>query len=89
MTMTPARAALSRGELVDLWSRMCRGKRVLEEHEAYATALRMRGQGEPVSAYPCPMRRGHGEHAWHVGHSPSVYRMTLLARYLRFGADDG
>lgn len=90
MTSITPRTSLTAEELADLRSRMCGQKRPYAAYHAQEVAARMRAQGEKrVSAYPCPF---HSEDAapdrgrtWHVGHAPSVYRMELLARYLRFG----
>lgn len=86
MTATPARSTLTQEELTDLRRRMCGTKRTYSAHHAQEVAARMREQGQPVSAYPCPFHQNEpGNGTWHVGHAPNVRRMELLARYLRFG----
>ena len=89
MTMTAPRAALSARELADLRRRMCGKKRGYSAHHAQEVAARMRSKNDPVIAYPCPFHPDrdaeYGSRTWHVGHTPSVERIRLLARYLRFG----
>ena len=89
MTMAPT--ALTAAEAADLRSRMCGEKRPMTYEEACTASWRLRhldGQ-DTINSYPCPFPPHRDEHRWHVGHAPSVERMRLLARFLRFGAEDG
>lgn len=65
---------------------MC-GEKVAYGYEgASRAAWRLRHlEGEAVNAYPCPFHPA-AAHVWHVGHPPSIERMVVLARYLRFGS---
>lgn len=77
-------AALTQEEAAGLRARMCGGKVAYDYDGASRAAWRLRHiDGEAVNAYPCPF---HGHHVWHVGHPPSIERMVVLARFLRFGA---
>lgn len=88
--MTDPKAALTRAEVDDLRERMCGDKlpRSYEGASKVAWVLRQEGDSR-VGTYPCPFDHRHGPLVWHVGHPPSIERMRVLARYLRFGADDG
>ena len=85
-------AALTQDELSDLRRRMCGQKRGYGAHQAQQVAARMRAEGEKrISAYPCPFHPVGDEHTgrtWHVGHAPSMYRVGLLSRYIRFGGPE-
>lgn len=88
MTMTNP-TALSPEEVADLRSRMCGDKRSMTYEQASRVAWRIRHVNGHVTinAYPCPFSPHSEQHCWHVGHTPNIERMRLLARYLRFGAE--